>query len=245
MSGPRNTATREGRESLVCRSLLLPIYGSVSHPAIRSLLRRLVLRLEGGPVYSLTIREIYQRFHGVTVGLYTIGPCDVAPGNLAPGTTVGRSSSIYYTVQTITHDPSASSGSSESLGEQLRLNATSAPACQTNLKIGNDVWIGHNAIILPDVTEIGDGAVVGAGSVVRANVPPYAIVTGNPARVVRYRFSEQRIKELCESKWWLKGIDELGEEIEGFQVPLEGRQGALKSESEPRPQHSAGVVAGS
>lgn len=67
--------------------------------------------------------------------------------------------------------------------------------------IGNDVWIGDSAIILSGV-KIGDGAIVGAGAVVTKDVPPYAIVCGVPAKVMRYRFSEGQIKSLLEMKWW-------------------------------------------
>lgn len=67
--------------------------------------------------------------------------------------------------------------------------------------IGNDVWIGGRAIILSGVT-IGDGAVVGAGAVVSRDVPPYAIAAGNPARVVRYRFSPEVIARMLEIHWW-------------------------------------------
>lgn len=67
--------------------------------------------------------------------------------------------------------------------------------------IGNDVWIGYNVTILSGV-KIGDGAVIGTGSVVSKDVPPYAIVAGNPARVVRYRFSEEAIEKLLKVRWW-------------------------------------------
>lgn len=67
--------------------------------------------------------------------------------------------------------------------------------------IGNDVWIGANVTIL-DGVRIGNGAVVGAGTVVARNVPPYAVVAGNPARVVRYRFSPEVIDSLQRIKWW-------------------------------------------
>jgi acetyltransferase-like isoleucine patch superfamily enzyme len=70
-----------------------------------------------------------------------------------------------------------------------------------DVRIGNDVWIGMGAMILSGVT-IGDGACVGAMSLVTKDVPPYAIVGGNPAKVIRYRFSPKRIKELLEIKWW-------------------------------------------
>lgn len=67
--------------------------------------------------------------------------------------------------------------------------------------IGNDVWIGQDAKILPGV-KIGDGAVIGAFSVVAKDVPPYAIAVGNPARVVKRRFSDAAIKHLLKVKWW-------------------------------------------
>jgi len=70
-----------------------------------------------------------------------------------------------------------------------------------DINIGNDVWIGHSAMILSGVT-IGDGAVIGAGSVVTKDVEPYAIVGGNPAKLIKYRFSQERIAYFRELKWW-------------------------------------------
>ncbi|MDG4883925.1 CatB-related O-acetyltransferase [Mesorhizobium sp. WSM4884] len=69
------------------------------------------------------------------------------------------------------------------------------------ITIGNDVWIGHGAIILPGV-KVGDGAVVGAGAVVTRDVPSYAIVGGSPARLIRYRFSQDVISNLLAIRWW-------------------------------------------
>lgn len=67
--------------------------------------------------------------------------------------------------------------------------------------IGNDVWIGRGAIVLSGVT-VGHGAVIGAGSVVTKEVPPYAIVAGNPARLIRYRFDQDTVARLMRIKWW-------------------------------------------
>lgn len=69
------------------------------------------------------------------------------------------------------------------------------------VKIGNDVWIGYGAIIL-DGANIETGAIIGAGTVVRGNVPPYAVVIGNPGTIVKYRFAEKEIEMLIKSKWW-------------------------------------------
>jgi virginiamycin A acetyltransferase len=74
--------------------------------------------------------------------------------------------------------------------------------------IGNDVWIGQNAVILPGV-QIGDGAIIGASSVVGGHVEPYTIVVGNPARVLRKRFDDELIDLLLQFKWWDRSIDEI------------------------------------
>lgn len=75
------------------------------------------------------------------------------------------------------------------------------PASKGDIVIGNDVWIGFGVIILSGVT-IGDGAVLGAGSVVSRDVAPYAVVAGNPAVVIRERFSDQVIARLLKLRWW-------------------------------------------
>ncbi|NBB22844.1 antibiotic acetyltransferase [Runella sp. CRIBMP] len=81
--------------------------------------------------------------------------------------------------------------------------------------IGNDVWIGANALVLYNVT-IGDGAVIAAGSVVTKDVPPYAIVGGVPAKIIKKRFSEEEIKQLLTLRWWDKDINWLRENAEFF-----------------------------
>ena len=70
-----------------------------------------------------------------------------------------------------------------------------------NITLGNDVWIGYEAVILAGVT-IGDGAIIGARAVVTRDVPPYAIVGGVPARLIRRRFDEATIESLLALQWW-------------------------------------------
>lgn len=82
-------------------------------------------------------------------------------------------------------------------GEKYGIDAIS----RGGITIGNDVWIGTQSVILTGVT-IGDGAIVAANSVVTSDVPPYAIVGGTPAKVIKFRFSEDIIKILLEIKWW-------------------------------------------
>lgn len=75
------------------------------------------------------------------------------------------------------------------------------PICKGDINIGNDVWIGHDCIINSGVT-IGDGAVIGSRAVVTKNVPPYAVVGGVPAKVLKYRFPDTTIEKLLKIRWW-------------------------------------------
>jgi virginiamycin A acetyltransferase len=202
---------RGGRASWLCASLVPTLYGMTRHAGFRALLRRMTLRLEGGAMYSLTVRDLYRRFHDLDVGLYTIGPCEGDPCNFAAGTVIGRYSSIYYTVRVLAN---------EAQGEWTPRNGQhNAPA--SKVVIGNDVFIGHNAVIMASAETIGDGAFIGAGAVVQNPVPPYAVVMGNPARVVKYRFSKNTMSQLLESRWWDRSLAELKPEWSSFEIPLD------------------------
>lgn len=78
--------------------------------------------------------------------------------------------------------------------------------------VGNDVWFGHEAMIMPKVT-IGDGAIIAARSVVTKDVPPYTIVGGNPATIIRKRFSDQVIENLLKIQWWNWEYDKITKNI--------------------------------
>lgn len=78
--------------------------------------------------------------------------------------------------------------------------------------IGNDVWIGYDATIMPGI-KIGDGAIIASKAVVTNDVPPYSIIGGNPAKVIRYRFDEDVINILTQLKWWDWDIERITESI--------------------------------
>ena len=80
-------------------------------------------------------------------------------------------------------------------------NITEAWDNKGDIVIGNDVWIGYEAVILAGVT-IGDGAVIGARAVVTKDIPPYTIVGGVPAKPIRKRFPQETIDHLLKIKWW-------------------------------------------
>lgn len=84
-----------------------------------------------------------------------------------------------------------------------------------NTVVGNDVWIGYNATIMPGVT-IGDGAIIAANATVVKDVAPYSIVGGNPAKVIKKRFSDEKISELLETQWWNWDIDKITENLSGL-----------------------------
>ena len=96
--------------------------------------------------------------------------------------------------------------------------------------IGNDVWIGQNATIMPGI-HIGDGAIIGANSLVSKDVEPYTIVAGNPIRVIRKRFDDELIDLLERFKWWDKSIEEINNlipiltngDLEKVRAELKGR----------------------
>lgn len=80
-------------------------------------------------------------------------------------------------------------------------HADGHPATRGPTLIGHDVWIGHGATIMSGVI-VGNGAIIGARAVVAKDVPPFAVVVGNPAVVVRYRFTQSQIEVLQQIRWW-------------------------------------------
>lgn len=181
--------------------------------AIISKLKTFILnhkvKREGGEAFSKTLREFYSSMHNIHVGYGSYGGCFNST-NIASGTFFGNYCSIaqdvkvfranhpldHFTLHPLFYNPIFGYVKDDQLH-------------RPELYIGHDVWIGSSAIILPSVMTIGNGAVIGAGSVVTKDVPPYSVVVGNPARIIKMRFSEGQIKELEASKWWNWKKDEL------------------------------------
>lgn len=112
------------------------------------------------------------------------------------------------------------------------------------IKLGNDVWIGRRALILPGV-KIGHGGVVGAQATVTKDVPPYAIVGGTPAEVIRYRFSEEIIAKMLAIRWWDWDDEKIKQEADFLTGPIEDFVTRhFKPTSSPRPNDKIPVGVG-
>ena len=187
---------------------------------IRLFILSLVKRFDGGEFYSLTLREIYKRYYNIEIGMYSAGGCfDLFM--VDPNTKIGRYCSIAKGVRVINHNHPLSFKSTSALFFNPSFGLCSDWLIDFNpLLIHDDVWIGAAAIIMPGVNEIGTGAVIGAGTVVNKDVPPYAVVLGNPGRIVKYRFPKDISDTLLKDKWWEKNVDELNPIIKDFQKEL-------------------------
>lgn len=155
-------------------------------------------KVESGTNFSSSTMDRYSfcgydcEIHNTKIGAFTsIANCVVVGGGSHPVDWVGMSPVFYK--------------GRDSINKKFS-SFDRPPSLVTD--IGNDVWIGRNALIKAGV-RIGDGAVVGMGAVVTKDVDDYCIVAGNPAQVIRYRFSEELILKLQEIKWWNMGGESL------------------------------------
>lgn len=170
---------------------------------LRPLILRAILRQEGGQMRSMTLRDVLSQHHDVTVGSYSYGSL-LEPGRADRRTTIGSYVSIGPDVRRFgaAHPLSAPSMHPYWYNPALGFAARSADVVRTGIVIGHDVWIGAGTLLLPGCTQIGNGAVIGAGSVVTKDVGAYEIWAGNPAKRIGERLSNSLRDELDASRWW-------------------------------------------
>ncbi len=170
-------------------------------------------RIEG---YSTIVAQPRRK-----LSLCSIGAFSSCASSLPPQTRIGRFCSIAphvtvmgwrHPIEAVTHSSVAFNRHREFTaaylddfrrfnGVQLRWQSVPTPQGRDQVVIGNDVWIATDVALAPGVT-VGDGAVIAARSVVVQDVPPYTIVGGNPARVIRHRFPQEIVDEMLGCQWW-------------------------------------------
>lgn len=189
-------------------------------PKCRNLLLRVAAANEGGVYYSYTLRKLLWERHGVYGGAYSYGQWTKA-GSMPRGLIVGRYVSMALNVKIFVRNHPHERLSMHPFFYSRNLGYVEREAIETSsCWIGHDVWIGHSAIITPGCYRIGIGAVVGAGAVVTKNVPDFAIVAGNPARLIRYRFDAELQQRVLDSCWWKYPVENLSPHIDSLTVPL-------------------------
>ncbi len=207
---------REKRARFFCSAAFVRLYRI---RLFRPILLRAFMKLEGGQMFSVTLREILKREFGATVGRYSYGPC-LKPGVLPRGTVIGNYCSFGEGMAVYRRDHPIHRLSvhpfffNQSAG--VLQNDTLPSLADNPLTIGHDVWVGAHVIVLPGCRTIGTGAVIGAGAVVTRDVPPFSVVAGNPARIIGARFPAEVQSAIDASEWWLRSLPELLEYLPLF-----------------------------
>lgn len=176
----------------------------------KSLRDKLFLRFHSRDEFtSIPLRKYFLERYEISIGLYSYGCFD--PARIARGTTIGRYCSFARTASIFNGNHGIGFLSLHPYLYNVALGFVKTETInRTKCVIEDDVWIGHASIILPSVSLIGRGSIIGAGAVVTRNVPRYAVVVGNPGRVIRYRFTEDIVGMIEETKWWEMDSEELG-----------------------------------
>ena len=200
------------------RYCVLSVFTRWMYPRLRgpgsSMTRRILVRalfaLEGGAMRSGTVRRIMAEVHGLEVGAHSYGCFD--PVRFPTGTQIGRYVSVGPGVSAFRRNHPTDRLSMHpyfyhpSYGAEVVADVPTQP-----LSIEAGSWLGAHVMILPGCRRIGQGAVVAAGAVLTRDVPDYAVVGGNPARLIRYRFEAADIAAAQATRWWRRRPSRLRE----------------------------------
>jgi virginiamycin A acetyltransferase len=157
---------------------------------------------------NVKLREYFRQHYNIEVGLYSYGCFD--QWRMRGPMRVGRYCSIAGSVRSaLSNHPTEALTTHPALYEHAFGVIEADIELDKMLVIEDDVWIGHNAIILAGCRHIGRGAVIGAGSIVTRDVEPYAVIAGNPARKLRDRFAPDLVQAIEASRWWELDLTQL------------------------------------
>lgn len=176
-----------------------------------------IVRQEGGQMYSSTLREVFRSKYGIQVGYGSYGGCFNTKNNIPRDVTFGNYCSIAQNIRIFrANHPKGTFTSHPILYNPVAGYVKQDTLTRPALHIGHDVWIGEGTVILPNVSTIGNGAIIGAGSIVTKDVKPYSIVAGNPAKFLGERFPAGVIAELEATAWWNLDKNELIKSIDSL-----------------------------
>jgi acetyltransferase-like isoleucine patch superfamily enzyme len=168
---------------------------------LRSVLEKIDLYLMRRSQFdSKRLRRHFEERYQIRVGLYSYGCFDRwrMPGPME----IGRYCSFASTVRSAPVNHPMSALTTHPVLYESKFGVVDDDLSWGPLVVGDDVWVGHHVMILPGCKSIGRGAIIGAGAIVTRDVEPYTIVAGNPAKVLRARFTPDIIAEIEASRWW-------------------------------------------
>lgn len=196
------------------KRLLLILY-KIAPSFLKSKILSIVIKNEGGQMYSATLRTIYKEKYKIDIGYGSYGGCFNIKNGIPPNVSFGNWCSIAQNIRVFrANHPRSTFTTHPLLYNPIAGFVSEDSLLRPALHVGHDVWIGEWVVILPGVKTIGNGAIIGAGSIVTKDVEAYAIVAGNPAKQIGKRFGNETINKLESTCWWEMSMDELIKQVD-------------------------------
>lgn len=187
---------------------------------LKIFVEKVIKKIDGGEYWSISLRRIYRENYGMIIGIGTYG---VFKQEKYKYIEFGNYCSIARGLEYFPRNHPKNFSTMHPIFYNSAMGfVKKSPIEYSKLYIGHDVWIGANVIITSKCNKIGNGAIIGAGSVVTKDVEPYTIVAGNPAKIIGKRFDNQEVIDLLEeSKWYEMPLEELKKYSEYVEYPKE------------------------